>query len=216
MKHFIQFAVLVALLGLGACGKDNKSGNGGSGSNFNPINAGNLPQDNAQALQQLQAWYNSTTEPQMNGAYRLTHVASNSSSNNGNCTEKPIIIFGVTVGHYTVCSGGSGSSSGTQTQCGLNIFPSTANVKANNIALAQIMSGQLGELVHITKQNTLYTLQIRKTNNHVKVYLIDTALHSSMQPVQVNDSETGNMKFLASWSMTSISGLSICNMSNML
>ena len=53
MKHFIQYALLLALLGISACGK-NKSGGGGDvyGSVFNPIN---INQPVNQSLAQIKA-----------------------------------------------------------------------------------------------------------------------------------------------------------------
>ncbi len=201
MKQFIQYGLLLSLLALAACGK-NKSGGQQDTGYFSSINYGQLSEGSSTALNNYINWYNTPQENFNAGLYTLTYVNATANTSNG-CTPKDIKIGGVVIGQYYICSGTSSSSSGTQTTCKVAVLASNAgiNVKPSNPILSAIANGQMGTLVQARQQGTIFNLDFQKSTGQIVSYMIDTNLHSSMQPVQIVDYSAGIFEYLGSQPM---------------
>ncbi len=211
MKQFIQYALLLALLALTACGK-NKSGAQPDTSYFGSINYGQLSEGSSTALNNYRNWYNTPTENYPAGVYTLNFVNAAVNTNNG-CTPRDITIGGVVIGQYYICSGSS-SNTGTQSACKVAVLASNfgINIKPSNPVLSAIANGQMGTLVQARQQGTVYNLEFQKTTGQIVSYTIDTNLHSSMQPVQVIDQSAGIFEYLGSQpSYGALSTTPFCN-----
>ncbi len=212
MKNTFKFVLLASLVVFAAaCGKKNESGGGNSYGNLVSNNS-QLTSSSLDAVGKFNQWYKSNTEggsPGVVGNYGLDYQSS-SATVDGNCEERE--LFGFLP--YWYCSGsGSNNNNGGQFDCRVTLSFSNQSLKVNNPTLKKIYEGKMGTLVNATQVGSLITLQFQKSNGFVVSYKIDTNYHSSFQPVEMTDSETGSVDRLVYYTMNSslITNLPICD-----
>ena len=191
-RSTISFALsLVMAIGFAvSCGKDSKGGNGGGG--VNGLITSGLPQSSVDVVSSFNSWYTSANEGSGGlvnsgylgtaGNYELTRSASTGSTG-GNCEQKPIKVFGTTIGYYTVCS--SASSSGSTNGVKSTVTVTAGQAKSINATLASIAASAAGTLVDAQFNGQAYNLAFKRADNSVVVYVIDVRYHSAFQPMQV-------------------------------
>lgn len=193
-RSTISFALsLVMAIGFAvSCGKDSKGGSGG-GVGTSLITSG-LPQSSVDVVNSFNSWYTSANEGSAGlltnvpyGNYELTRSASSSTSG-GNCEQKPIKVFGTTIGYYSVCS--SSTSSGSSTGVKSTVSVTAGQAKSLNTTLASIAASSAGTLVDAQFNGQAYNLAFRRADNSVVVYVIDVRYHSAFQPMQVIEIST--------------------------
>lgn len=202
-KSFIGYALtLVMAFGIASCGKS--GGGGGGGITSTSLITSGLPQSSTDVVNSFNSWYASTQEgsgglsnttPPYNGGngrYELTRTAGTSSSGGGNCEQKPIKVFGVTVGYYSVCSNSVSSNTTGGTGVTSEVLIVANQAKSANATLASIANSGPGTLVDAQFYNNAFNLAFRRADNSVVVYVIDTRYHSAFQPMQVIETSSGS------------------------
>ena len=209
MKSILKIVTLASVMALAvACGKNQSGGSGSKNSNLSKY-ANNLDTGSVQAVQAFNAWYNNNTEgftPQNFGLIGVDRSTVQKSTNNG-CQEHELFGF-IPV---TTCFQSSNSSNGTISSCAVTMNLGASRVKHLNPTLKKIAETptQIGTLEAGKVSGSVIYLAFRKANNHLVVYTIDTALHSSFQPVQKEDSETNQIVYFKCF-RNNANGLSSC------
>lgn len=200
MKSFLLrffFVTSLTLLGVG-CG--DKGGGKKSPSAINPLSY-NLNPTMAQNLANVTAWYNSAAEGNF-GTPGLGFVGTQEerivkvyAANNG-CVSKPIKIFGAELGTFQSCN----SSNTVQSQNTVtNFYTPTQNgfSKAGVLRVTNILNGSQGGISNVaTSQGPLGVLYIITVTPDIniptatKVFVIDPAVNSALNPVYSMDSAT--------------------------
>jgi hypothetical protein len=185
MKTTLNHALCVSLLLLSfGCGKSGSGG--GSSTAVSPLSNANLSATSQQAVANFQAWYNTATDSAASrfdpsGVPRPSVVTRNTKvySASGNCSTKPVSIFGLSLGNINLCS--SSTPSGTDTPSQITIDPNLA--KSSNSVLANIYNGSVGTLSSVTQQGTAYNFQFLRPSGTMITYIIDTNYPVAVQPM---------------------------------
>jgi hypothetical protein len=211
MKNTFKFVLLASLVVFAAaCGKKNESGGKSYGNLVS--NNSQLTSSSLDAVSKFNQWYVSNTEggsPGQVGNYGLDYQSS-SATVDGNCEERELFGF---LPYWYCSSSGSNNNNGGSFDCRVTVSFSNRSLKLNNPTLKKIYEGRMGTLVNATQIGSLITLQFQKTNGFVVSYKIDTNYHSSFQPVEMTDSETGSVDRLVYYTMNSslLANLPICD-----
>jgi hypothetical protein len=211
MKSTFKIVLLASLVVFAAaCGKKNSSGGNSYGSLVS--NNSQLTSSSLDAVGKFNQWYKSNTEggsPGMVGNYGLDYQSS-SATVDGNCEERELFGF---LPYWYCSSSGSNSNNGGSFDCRVTVSFSNQSLKLNNPTLKKIYEGKMGTLVNATQIGSLITLQFQKSNGFVVSYKIDTNYHSSFQPVEMTDSETGSVDRLVYYTTNPslLTNLPICD-----
>jgi hypothetical protein len=203
MKSFFTQLVLIAGLSVLAvsCG-GSKGGSKSSAAAVNPL-AYNLNTTSAQALANVTAWYNSTSEgafgtPGMGGFFatreeRIVKVYAA----NGGCSTKPIKFLGLNLGNFQSCNSSNTIQSSNNVITAYSPTPNGGS-KASAARVTSILNGSLGSITNVSTSQgqsgaIVYVLTVTPDVNQpslTKVYAIDTGVNSALNPVYSMDSAT--------------------------
>ena len=183
------------------CGKDNKSSGSSNGYIPQPQNPyTQITPESQSALTNFQNWYNSANEGSFPGLGQITETRTiRTFGQTDGCENKPIKVFGKEILSLNYCLNTSSQINEQSNNRIINILAST--VKSQNALLAEAYSGPGMTLINVlqgqSEFGTYYQLEYSKANGHRKIYTIDTGIHSSVNPVQITDSEARTLEFVS-------------------
>lgn len=194
IRSFVCASLIVFAVG---CGKDNKSSGGGSYTN--PY-TGTVPAESQAALANFQNWYNSANEGGFPGlGQRIETRTIRTFGQTDGCESKPIKVFGVTIMDLNYCLNKSSQLNEQRFDRVVNIVADSA--KSQNAKLVEAFNGGGMTLANVLQGQSQYgvyfQLEYVKANGHRKVFTIDTGIHSSINPVQITDSEARTLEFVS-------------------
>jgi hypothetical protein len=183
-KTMLCASLLVFAVG---CGKDSKSGGGGSGAGtywngYNNPNSG-LTTSNQQALTNLAAWYNSSIEgAAISGVVIKKKIQYTSGSAQQNCVEKKFLGIPYMYCNSSTSTSGNGTVISEET---INLMTNTVAINAkSNPELQALFGTTLGTLISATQQGNVFKLDFLRTADNVVVsYTVDKSYHSLLNPV---------------------------------
>lgn len=186
MKSLINGLLCMSLMAFAVgCGKENKSGGGGSGSRYLDQNQYNsLPQTSKVAWNNLTAWYNNKVEgtSTQGTLIQKQKYEVTSTSNQPNCEEKEFLGI-----PFTYCTSSSGpSNAGTlisDTQVNLGSYYNQHINQKPNPELKAIFDGSAGQLLGASQSGKVYRVDFLSGNSIVS-YTIDANHHSLLNPVK--------------------------------